>query len=66
MALAGMSVSDDGRYVAYGRSEAGSDWKTWRIRAINGPRVRIEQNTRLAVQRIHGVHDVLILQSVVA
>jgi prolyl oligopeptidase len=35
IALAGFSVSDDGRYAAYGRSEAGSDWKTWRIRDLD-------------------------------
>jgi len=34
VALAGMSVSDDGRYVAYARAEAGSDWKTWHVRDI--------------------------------
>ncbi|GAB4322125.1 MAG: prolyl oligopeptidase family serine peptidase [Candidatus Zixiibacteriota bacterium] len=32
VALAGFEVSHDGRYVAYGVSEAGSDWNTWRIR----------------------------------
>ncbi|GAB4546199.1 MAG: prolyl oligopeptidase family serine peptidase [Phycisphaerales bacterium] len=31
VALSGMSFSDDGRYVAVGRSSAGSDWKTWNI-----------------------------------
>lgn len=31
VALAGASFSDDGRYVAYGVSEAGSDWHTWRV-----------------------------------
>ena len=34
MALAGMSVSDDGRYMAYGIAEAGSDWNTWKVRDI--------------------------------
>jgi prolyl oligopeptidase len=29
VALSGMSSSDDGKYVAYGVSEAGSDWTTW-------------------------------------
>ncbi len=31
MALAGLSPSEDGRYLAYGTSEAGSDWNGWRI-----------------------------------
>ena len=34
MALAGMAVSDDGRYAAYGIAEAGSDWNTWKVRDI--------------------------------
>jgi prolyl oligopeptidase len=31
VALAGMGFSEDGRYLAYARSEAGSDWSTWHI-----------------------------------
>lgn len=31
VALAGLSVSDDGRYLAYSVAEAGSDWQTWRV-----------------------------------
>lgn len=34
VALGGMSVSDDGRYVAYAIAEAGSDWRKYRIRDI--------------------------------
>lgn len=34
VALAGMSFSDDGRYVSYGVAEAGSDWNTWKVRDI--------------------------------
>jgi prolyl oligopeptidase len=31
IALSGLSVSDDGRYLAYGLAGAGSDWQTWRV-----------------------------------
>ena len=31
VALTGTSFSRDGRYLAYGVSEAGSDWQTWRV-----------------------------------
>ncbi|MCC7422785.1 MAG: S9 family peptidase [Planctomycetaceae bacterium] len=31
VALAGTSFSDDGRFLAYGVAEAGSDWNTWRF-----------------------------------
>ena len=34
IALAGLGFSDDGRYLAYGRSEAGSDWCTWHVMEI--------------------------------
>ena len=33
-ALAGTEFSDDGRYAAYSIQEAGSDWRTWKIRNI--------------------------------
>ena len=31
VALAGMAFSEDGKYLAYGTSEAGSDWNTWKV-----------------------------------
>lgn len=34
IALSGLSFSDDGRYAAFARSEAGSDWTTWRVMEI--------------------------------
>jgi len=34
VALAGLSFSDDGRYVAYARASAGSDWSEWFIREM--------------------------------
>ncbi len=34
VALSGMSVSDDGRYLAYGVAGAGSDWTEWKIRDV--------------------------------
>jgi len=38
-ALAGLAFSDDGRYVAYGIAEAGSDWNTWRVMEIESGRL---------------------------
>ena len=34
VALGGMAFSDDGKYVAYGVQESGSDWRTWYVMEI--------------------------------
>jgi len=34
VALSGLSISNDGRYVAYSISSSGSDWQTWRVREV--------------------------------
>jgi prolyl oligopeptidase len=39
VALSGMAYSDDGRFVAYGIQQAGSDWNTWRIMEIDSGKV---------------------------
>jgi prolyl oligopeptidase len=39
VALAGTSFSNDGKYVAYGVAEAGSDWRTWRLMEIASGKV---------------------------
>ncbi|MBN1908392.1 MAG: S9 family peptidase, partial [Pirellulales bacterium] len=31
VALEGVEPSDDGRYLAFGKAEAGSDWQTWHV-----------------------------------
>ena len=36
-ALSGLAVSDDGAWLAYARSDRGSDWMTWRVRRIGEP-----------------------------
>jgi prolyl oligopeptidase len=35
VALIAFEPSDDGRLLAYGLSEAGSDWQTWRVRHVD-------------------------------
>lgn len=35
IALSGFGVSEDGRFLAYATSESGSDWQTWRVRAVD-------------------------------
>ncbi|MCC7015267.1 MAG: S9 family peptidase [Planctomycetes bacterium] len=34
VALNGTAYSDDGRFMAYGVSDGGSDWTTWRVRDV--------------------------------
>ncbi len=34
VALAGTTVSNDGRYLAYAKQTSGSDWQEWRVRDI--------------------------------
>lgn len=34
IALAGTSISDDGKLIAYGIADGGSDWRTWKVRDI--------------------------------
>lgn len=36
IALAGVSFSEDGRFMAYARSEAGSDWTVWHVMSLDG------------------------------
>jgi prolyl oligopeptidase len=31
IALAGLDISPDGKYMAFGKAEAGSDWAVWRV-----------------------------------
>lgn len=39
IALSGSAFSDDGRFVAYGVQDAGSDWNTWKIMEIESGKV---------------------------
>ncbi|MEM7315596.1 MAG: S9 family peptidase, partial [Planctomycetota bacterium] len=39
IALSGLALSEDGKYVAYGTAEAGSDWNTWKVKEIESGKV---------------------------
>lgn len=39
VALTGLEVSDDGKYLAYGIAEAGSDWNTWHVLDVGSGKV---------------------------
>jgi prolyl oligopeptidase len=34
VALSGLAISEDGKYLAYGLSSSGSDWQEWKVRDI--------------------------------
>ncbi len=34
IALSGLSISEDGQWMAYGLSTAGSDWQVWQVREV--------------------------------
>jgi prolyl oligopeptidase len=34
VAIAGLEVTDDGKLMAYGTAEAGSDWNVWKVRDV--------------------------------
>ena len=39
VALGGLAFSDDGKYLAYGIQDSGSDWRTWRVMEIESGKV---------------------------
>jgi prolyl oligopeptidase len=43
VAIAGTAFSDDGRYLAYGVAEAGSDWTTWRVLDVDSGRTLADE-----------------------
>ncbi len=43
VALAGTAFSDDGKYLAYGIQDAGSDWRTWRVMDIESKEALAEE-----------------------
>ncbi len=39
VALSGLAPSDDGKYIAYGIQDAGSDWLSWKIMEIDSGKI---------------------------
>ncbi len=57
VALGGLSISESGNYAAYGIQEAGSDWRTWKIRDIQSGDDLVEQLDYLKFTGITWTHD---------
>lgn len=43
VALSGLSISHDGKRLAYGQSEAGSDWQMWRILNVDSAKTQPDE-----------------------
>jgi len=43
VALGGLAFSDDGKYLAYGVQESGSDWRTWRVMEIESGKLLADE-----------------------
>jgi prolyl oligopeptidase len=43
IALTGTEVSDDGKYLAYGVAESGSDWNTWHVLDVASGKVMADE-----------------------
>jgi prolyl oligopeptidase len=43
VALSGTAISSDGKLLAYGLSESGSDWQTWKVLDIDTGKVRDDE-----------------------
>lgn len=39
VALAGTAIAEDGKYLAYGIADAGSDWSTWKVMRLSDKKV---------------------------
>lgn len=43
IALSGMALSENGKYLAYGTADAGSDWNTWRILNLENKQLQADE-----------------------
>jgi prolyl oligopeptidase len=57
IALSGFSVSDDGKYAAYGVADAGSDWNTWRIMDIESGNILADELKWIKFSGAFWAHD---------
>ncbi|HET9010447.1 MAG TPA: hypothetical protein VFN38_01470, partial [Gemmatimonadaceae bacterium] len=57
IALAGFVPSPDGRWVAYGQSEGGSDWSTWLVRDLRTSRATGDTVRWVKFSGISWTHD---------
>lgn len=57
VALSGYAISEDGSLMAYGLSDAGSDWQTWRVRDVATGQDRDDRLDWIKFSRASWAHD---------
>jgi prolyl oligopeptidase len=57
IALAGMAFSEDGKYLAYGVAEAGSDWNTWKVMYVEGRKLLSDELRWVKFSGASWTHD---------
>lgn len=57
IALAGLSFSENGDYVAFGRSEAGSDWRKWNVMNVRTGEMLPDEIRWMKWGRMSWTHD---------
>jgi prolyl oligopeptidase len=57
VAMAGMAFSEDGKYMAYGVSEAGSDWANWKVMHVESRKELGDDLRWLKFGNVSWTHD---------
>jgi prolyl oligopeptidase len=57
IALAGMAFSEDGKYLTYGTSEAGSDWNTWKVLHVDSRKLLSDELRWIKFSGASWTHD---------
>jgi prolyl oligopeptidase len=57
VALSGLDFSDDGAYLAYGVSDAGSDWNTWKVMHVPSRKILGDEIRWVKFSNISWTHD---------
>src|SRR5262249_19163448 len=57
VALADFEFSEDGKYVAYGVAEAGSDWNTWKVMEVGSRTLLDDQLKWVKFSNVSWTHD---------
>jgi prolyl oligopeptidase len=57
VALAGLAIEDNGKYLAYGIAEAGSDWSTWKVMRLEDKKILDDEIKWMKYGGIAWTHD---------